>query len=602
MGKNLKDIPSQQRWAVESKAKIKIKKIMTRLQEKLFYTTHSKFAANLDNEYLMLFAEQVTFNSKKWMRLKNIHMSSENSPEKTHTSMRLQHALDCSVLAEVTAAELGLNRYLARDIGLAHDIGHYPFAHAGEKILNDYLLKYGMGGTYHPTNARLVLLEERIHENILREIEKNKGRPLTPKEKKKYDRCFMLILDGVAAHNGEGTESFLIANLGKTNEEIDQDFYNAHSDPSTRRSIKSGTVEGTITRFCDPISYVAKDFRDGVFDFREEILNDPEYDEIFRRIGVSEETIRAKHSKKDILVQEVTEIFRRNLVEGSMGRNGAQMSMADLLFEFRNLNYNKSNMRRFRKIVDSLKIAVPELIERYTQYLLNPESRVDAPNQQQVMSFIKTITQKSPETLQREHERIVRVGIEGSLRREIEAVLTNDPNALKTTRRKRIETDLARLRGSKESLNQVAVEIYLKRLLREINMSPEKRDAHFRKYIRAMYPDLSEEEIDQKVVENADLKLDTFTEELARFKTAMYIGNCGDNFLLNMIVNEGLMTQEEVDEQRFTAGGRNDSLEENMRIQAEEIRKREEASRLQAAATGIRTMSKAKLKAGTDGR
>lgn len=48
---------------------------------------------------------------------------------------RLDHSLDVAEIAAVIAAELGLNVDLASAIGLAHDCGHLPFGHAGEREL-----------------------------------------------------------------------------------------------------------------------------------------------------------------------------------------------------------------------------------------------------------------------------------------------------------------------------------------------------------------------------------------------------------------------------------------------------------------------------------
>ncbi|MBU2467087.1 MAG: dNTP triphosphohydrolase [Proteobacteria bacterium] len=53
---------------------------------------------------------------------------------------RLTHTLEVARVAELIATELGLNAHLSEAIGLAHDIGHAPFGHAGERKLDDLLI------------------------------------------------------------------------------------------------------------------------------------------------------------------------------------------------------------------------------------------------------------------------------------------------------------------------------------------------------------------------------------------------------------------------------------------------------------------------------
>jgi dGTPase len=56
---------------------------------------------------------------------------------------RLTHTIEAAQITRTVAAALGLNRDLAEAVALAHDLGHTPFGHAGERVLNDLMAPHG---------------------------------------------------------------------------------------------------------------------------------------------------------------------------------------------------------------------------------------------------------------------------------------------------------------------------------------------------------------------------------------------------------------------------------------------------------------------------
>jgi dGTPase len=56
---------------------------------------------------------------------------------------RLTHTLEAAQVTRTVAKALGLNGELAEAIALAHDLGHTPFGHAGERWLNELMEPYG---------------------------------------------------------------------------------------------------------------------------------------------------------------------------------------------------------------------------------------------------------------------------------------------------------------------------------------------------------------------------------------------------------------------------------------------------------------------------
>lgn len=78
--------------------------------------------------------------------------------EGDHYRTRLTHSLEVAQIARSIARTLGLNEDLAEALALAHDLGHTPFGHAGEHILND--LTADVGGFDH--NAQTLRLITRL--------------------------------------------------------------------------------------------------------------------------------------------------------------------------------------------------------------------------------------------------------------------------------------------------------------------------------------------------------------------------------------------------------------------------------------------------------
>jgi dGTPase len=83
-------------------------------------------------------------------------------PPADHFRSRLTHTLEVTRIARTLALALGLNVELAEALALAHDIGHPPFGHAGEKALDHMLRSYGLGFDHNLHALRIVTwFEER---------------------------------------------------------------------------------------------------------------------------------------------------------------------------------------------------------------------------------------------------------------------------------------------------------------------------------------------------------------------------------------------------------------------------------------------------------
>ena len=95
------------------------------------------------------------------------------SPTGDHYRTRLTHTLEVSQIARTIARALGLNEDLTEAVALGHDLGHTPFGHAGENVLDSLLRKYGMSFDHNEQslhvadNIEKLNLTEEVRDGIL---------------------------------------------------------------------------------------------------------------------------------------------------------------------------------------------------------------------------------------------------------------------------------------------------------------------------------------------------------------------------------------------------------------------------------------------------
>lgn len=115
------------------------------------------------------------------------------SPEGDHYRTRLTHTLEVSGIARTAARALKLNEDLTEAIALGHDLGHTPFGHAGEEVLDEMLHRLGIGGFRHNEQSARVV-----------EVLENDGRGLN---------LTWEVRDGIRHHSGEGRPATLEAQV-----------------------------------------------------------------------------------------------------------------------------------------------------------------------------------------------------------------------------------------------------------------------------------------------------------------------------------------------------------------------------------------------------
>ena len=164
--------------------------------------------------------------------------------EGDHYRTRLTHTLEVAQIARALARQLGLDEDLTETLALAHDLGHPPFGHAGERAL-DECLKGDGGFDHNAQSLRVVTLLERRYPDF-------DGLNLTWES-----------LEGIVKHNGPMTDRAGNA-VGR---------YRQHGVPAGITEYVQGhdlelwsyaSLEAQVAAIADDIAYNAHDIDDGL--------------------------------------------------------------------------------------------------------------------------------------------------------------------------------------------------------------------------------------------------------------------------------------------------------------------------------------------------
>lgn len=163
--------------------------------------------------------------------------------ENDHISKRMTHVQLVSKIARTIGRALALNEDLIEAIALGHDIGHVPFGHVGERILDQIS---------HENNQGIFMHNVQSVRNLMYIEKKGKGSNLT-----------IQTLDGILCHNGEfkNTEYYP---KEKTKEDFLYDYENCYKDETYYKTLRPMTLEGCVVRISDMIGYLGRDIEDAI--------------------------------------------------------------------------------------------------------------------------------------------------------------------------------------------------------------------------------------------------------------------------------------------------------------------------------------------------
>ncbi len=238
------------------------------------------------------------------------------NPQNDHICTRMEHVLYVKYIACTIASALGLNTDLVEAIALAHDLGHAPFGHSGERQLSALFGRYEPGAAF------------RHEQHSLRVVDRLAARPghvgpgginLT------YE-----VRDGIASHCGEQYEERVLV------PRRDRAPIDLHAPAAAGERMPS-TLEGCTVRMADKIAYVGRDIEDAA------------------RAGIMEMTdipgaIRSTLGKTN---GEMINTLVRDIIEQSIGQDRVAMSdevgqaLEDLLQENVRRIYRSDKIKQY---------------------------------------------------------------------------------------------------------------------------------------------------------------------------------------------------------------------------------------------------------------
>lgn len=240
------------------------------------------------------------------------------APTGDHYRTRLTHTLEVSQIARTITRALGLNEDLAEAVALGHDLGHTPFGHAGEEVL-DHIVPGGFA--HHQQSLRVVDCLEKggVGLNLTWEVR-----------------------DGIVNHS-KGKGDIL------------------PPDPAER----AATLEGQVVRVADIIAYICHDLDDAI---RAEVIAERDIPADCLRI------LGDRNSKRiDTMVRTLVESTLKEPEKGlSMHQEvlEAMIRLREFLYErVYDLGRVHEDFIKARKVISELYevfVSQPDLLDAYT--------------------------------------------------------------------------------------------------------------------------------------------------------------------------------------------------------------------------------------------
>lgn len=271
------------------------------------------------------------------------------SPSNDHICTRIEHVSHVESISNTIASYLGLNTELTKAIAIAHDLGHSPFGHAGEKILNEISVRDINESFWHEKNG--VYFVDNIE---LLEDDKGNLQNLN---------LTYAVRDGIISHCGEIDENA----VKPRTEAIDLDNYTKPNEYAPY------TWEGCVIKISDKISYIGRDIEDAL---SLKILNKSKIDELKGILGMSKDE---PLNNTNIINELIVDLCQNSSPEKGLCFSKEKLNVIDKIkkYNYDNIycNYRMEAANEYFKIVinriyDTLKkmYDADNLFQKFEEY------------------------------------------------------------------------------------------------------------------------------------------------------------------------------------------------------------------------------------------
>lgn len=312
------------------------------------------------------------------------------SPQNDHVSTRLDHVLFVASAARTVARCLGLNEDLTEAIGLAHDIGHAPFGHQGEKFLNEIIKEYSSLQKVLPEFSH-ELYGLRVVDKIAKRDRERPGLNLTWE-----------VRDGIMSHCGEDYKTRKLI-PGSKDKELEKVI-------DKKKIGMPATLEGCIVRLVDKVAYFGKDIEDAI---SASVIESEQIPGCIKQelghtngkiIGIILEDIIKESQNKDYIAisQKYGDLMKKlidfnidNIYRSPRSEGYKKQAKHTITLLFEDLLEKIKDTHRFKKGCDIEKPIVYKLLKEYCDEYCNNRTNIysdDDPNELIALDFIAGMT------------------------------------------------------------------------------------------------------------------------------------------------------------------------------------------------------------------
>ncbi len=271
-----------------------------------------------------------------------------------HICTRIEHVQLVASIASTIAKSLGLNTELVNAIAVGHDLGHSPFGHHGEMVINDIVKSYDIskkfwheGNSLHFVDDIETLIDyEGFEQNL---------------------NLTYAVRDGLICHCGEVDENWLFP----------RDEFLDLKEIRNANQTRPFTYEGCIVKISDKISYLGRDIEDALTYKILEESQQKELEKMIQRLFKDAKLNRLNHTA-------LTHKFTVDLCKNSSPQRGIGFSQEyfEIMNEIKSFNFwNICSHKRLYYFKRYAKLVLETMFEVLLSYYKgNLQDTMDAMN------------------------------------------------------------------------------------------------------------------------------------------------------------------------------------------------------------------------------